>query len=238
MDSTKRIISMVLAIMLVISLCPTSVIVHAEEGAGTSFVVETVSAAPGTSVDVDICIENNPGILGATLKVTYDSNLTLTDATAGEAFAALDMTKPGQYVSGCNFVWDAQDISPEEILDGVILTLTFEVSEDAAVNQIFEVAVSADADDIFDTDFNDILFEVTAGGVLVIDYLPGDVNGDSVINAKDIVFLRRHIAGGYDIEINEAAADVNDDGVVDSSDASKILAYYAMVSTGKEPTWD
>ena len=227
MDSTKRIISMVLAIILVISLCPTSVIVHAEEGAGTSFVVETVSAAPGTSVDVDICIENNPGILGATLKVTYDSNLTLTDATAGEAFAALDMTKPGQYVSGCNFVWDAQDISPEEILDGVILTLTFEVSEDAPVNQIFEVAVSADADDIFDTDFNDILFEVTAGGVLVIDYLPGDVNGDSVINAKDIVFLRRHIAGGYDIEINEAAADVNDDGKLNAKDVVLIRRYIA-----------
>ena len=227
MDSTKRIISMVLAIILVISLCPTSVIVHAEEGAGTSFVVETVSAAPGTSVDVDICIGNNPGILGATLKVTYDSNLTLTDATAGEAFAALDMTKPGQYVSGCNFVWDAQDIAPEEILDGVILTLTFEVSETASVNQIFEVAVSADADDIFDTDFNDILFEVTAGGVLVIDYLPGDVNGDSVINAKDIVFLRRHIAGGYDIEINEAAADVNDDGKLNAKDVVLIRRYIA-----------
>ena len=227
MDSTKRIISMILAIMLVISLCPISVIVHAEEGAGTSFVVETVSAAPGTSVDVDICIENNPGILGATLKVTYDSNLTLTDATAGEAFAALDMTKPGQYVSGCKFVWDAQDISPEEILDGVILTLTFEVSEDASVNQLFEVTVSADADDIFDTDFNDIPFDVTAGGILVIDYLPGDVNGDSVINAKDIVFLRRHIAGGYDIAINEAAADVNDDGKLNAKDVVLIRRYIA-----------
>ena len=34
------------------------------------------------------------------------------------------------------------------------------------------------------------------------------------------------------------SADVNNDDVVDTSDASKILAYYAIVSTGKEPTWD
>lgn len=36
----------------------------------------------------------------------------------------------------------------------------------------------------------------------------------------------------------ESAADVNKDGMIDSSDASKILAYYAMISTGQEPSRD
>ena len=39
-------------------------------------------------------------------------------------------------------------------------------------------------------------------------------------------------------EKQKLAADVNKDKSTDSSDASKILAYYAMISTGKEPTWD
>lgn len=229
MDSAKRIISMILAIVLVVSLCPVCTPVSAATTSDSSatFTVEMVSGMPGGTVEVDIHIADNPGILGATLKVSYDDGLTLVDAVAGEAFAALDMTKPGQYVSGCNFVWDAQDLSEAEILDGVILTLTFEVAEDVEVNQTLSIDVSADADDIFDTDFNDIPFTITDGGVLVIDYLPGDVNDDGVINTKDVVFLRRHLAGGYDQTINEAAADVNDDGKLNSKDVVLIRRYIA-----------
>jgi hypothetical protein len=40
------------------------------------------------------------------------------------------------------------------------------------------------------------------------------------------------------IETCKKAADVNKDEKIDASDASKILAYYAMISTGKNPTWD
>ena len=91
--------------------------------------VEQVSAAPGESVEVNISIENNPGILGATFTLTYDEQLTLTNAQAGDAFGALSMTKPGKFTSPCNFVWDGQELEEEDIKDGVILTLTFQVSE-------------------------------------------------------------------------------------------------------------
>ncbi len=39
-------------------------------------------------------------------------------------------------------------------------------------------------------------------------------------------------SGGY------ALGDVNGDGVVDSSDASAVLAYYSVASTGKQSDWD
>lgn len=237
MDSVKRIISAVLAIILVISLCPIAKPVsattterattYAATTTNSAFTVETVSGMPGDTVEVQVHLADNPGILGATLTVSYDDALTLVDAVAGEAFAALDMTKPGQYVSGCNFVWDAQDLNPDEILDGVILTLTFEVAEDTKVNQVLSVIISADTQDIFNVNFEDVPFTITSGGVLVIDYIPGDVNGDGVINTKDIVFLRRHLAGGYDSSINEAAADVNDDGKLNSKDVVLIRRYLA-----------
>ena len=44
------------------------------------------------------------------------------------------------------------------------------------------------------------------------DYIPGDVNGDSLVNALDVNLVRRHIAGGYEVEINTLAADVDADG--------------------------
>ena len=48
---------------------------------------------------------------------------------------------------------------------------------------------------------------------------PGyDVNGDGKVNLKDVVYLRRYIAGGWDLEIDTAAADVNADGVINLKD--------------------
>ena len=45
-------------------------------------------------------------------------------------------------------------------------------------------------------------------------YIPGDVNGDGLVNALDVNLVRRYITGGYDVEINTLAADVNTDGYV------------------------
>ena len=34
------------------------------------------------------------------------------------------------------------------------------------------------------------------------EYLPGDLNRDGVVNAKDITLLRRYVAGGYGVELS------------------------------------
>lgn len=56
-------------------------------------------------------------------------------------------------------------------------------------------------------------------------YTPGDVNGDGYINALDVNLVRRHIAGGYDVDINTLAADVNADGYVTAKDVTNIRKY-------------
>ena len=38
--------------------------------------------------------------------------------------------------------------------------------------------------------------------------------------------------------VQKKSADTNKDEIIDSSDASKILAYYADISIGKAPSWD
>ena len=57
--------------------------------------------------------------------------------------------------------------------------------------------------------------------------LPGDLNGDGLINTTDVVALRRHIAGGYQGAIDEAAADVNADGICNSTDVVTLRRYIA-----------
>ena len=55
----------------------------------------------------------------------------------------------------------------------------------------------------------------------------GDVNGDGEITSKDVTILRRYLAGGWDVEINEANSDINGDGEVTSKDVTLLRRYLA-----------
>lgn len=55
----------------------------------------------------------------------------------------------------------------------------------------------------------------------------GDVNGDTKVNTGDIVYVRRFIAGGYNVDINEAAANVNGDDKVNTGDIILLRRFVA-----------
>ncbi len=189
--------------------------------------VESVTDIAGATVNVDVTIENNPGILGATLTLTYDDGLTLINATEGEAFSALMMTKPGAFTSPCNFLWDGQEINAGNIKDGTILSLKFKISENANAGDEYAVNLSYASGDIFDANVQPIDIAINSGSISIVDYLPGDLNGDRTVNSGDIILLRRHVAGGYQQTINESAGDVNSDGKQNSGDIILIRRYVA-----------
>lgn len=189
------------------------------------FSVEDKTASPGERVTVNVSVSGNPGILGAELTLSYDPELTLVDAEAGEAFSALTMTRPGVYASPCKFVWDAMEIVPERIRDGVILTLTFEVSAEVQTGEALSVEVSSIT--AYDLETNFLEVAARGGTITILDYIPGDVNGDGAVSTLDIILLRRHIVGGYGAEINTAAADVDDDGRQTVRDVIRLRQYLA-----------
>lgn len=55
----------------------------------------------------------------------------------------------------------------------------------------------------------------------------GDANNDGAIDLKDVVIIRRYVAGGWDVEIDAANADVNADDTVDLKDVVLIRRYIA-----------
>lgn len=55
----------------------------------------------------------------------------------------------------------------------------------------------------------------------------GDLDGDGEVTMRDLLLLRRYIAGGYDDEILLSAADVNGDGRVDMQDLILLRQYLA-----------
>ncbi len=203
--------------------------VLAQDGMSTSQIatisVQSVTDAPGSTVNVNIDIENNPGILGATLKIEYDSSLTLIGAECGEAFSMLSMTTPGTFSSPCKIAWDGQKITTEDIKDGTILILQFKIDDNAVCGDKYDINVSYDVGDILDANINPIDVYVNSGSIGVVDYLPGDLDGDSVVNSRDVVMLRRHIVGGYNQVINEIAGDVNGDGRANTADVILMRRY-------------
>lgn len=221
----NRIISAFMTVVMLLSLVTALPVYAASENAVVS--VQSVSDTAGSLVDVNVVIEDNPGILGATLQVEYDDGLTLVDATNGEAFSVLAMTPSASLASPCKFVWDGQEITSDEIKDGIILTLRFKISEEAEDGDSYGVSISYKSGNIFDANLDPIDVDINNGYVSVISYMPGDLDGSKEVNSRDIIMLRRHVAGGYDQEINEAAADVDNNSEANSKDIILIRRYIA-----------
>lgn len=227
----KRVSSLLLALVLLVSLLPLGTLsAKAAESNAPTISVESAEAFPGSIVTVNVDIKNNPGILGAKLTLSYGEGLTLTAAASPEnnAFGALSFTKPGKLASPCNFVWDGTKLNEEDIKDGSILTLTFQVSDGVQEGQSIPVELSYAEGDIVGGDLKPVTIKMENSGIKVINYILGDVNRDKAVNPVDLIILRRHLAGGYDnLNADTLAADVDKNGIVNVLDLLYIRRHIA-----------
>lgn len=195
------------------------------------FVLTTESrdAYPETTVKLAITLSGNTtkklpdGIGGMMLSVSYDSALTLTEATGGPALSGLTFTPAGDVtVQPFLLMWDGIDGDKND--NGVIAVLEFAVPAEAG-----EYGVSVTCTDAYDgsLDMNGLTPEISDGVINVLDHIPGDVNGDGNVNAKDVTALRRYVAGGYGVVIVGGSADVNGDGNVNAKDITHLRRYVA-----------
>lgn len=227
MKIAKKIIVSVLAAAMIVTSCPSHYVKADTAKKQVTLSVQSQTAKPGATVDVTVDVKDNPGILGATVSLKYDEGLTLTDATAGDAFSSLVLTKPGKIQSPCKFVWDGQEITADDIKDGTILKLSFKVSDTAKSGESYKISVSCDAGDMVDADLNAVDVKTEDGEIGISAFTPGDLNEDNKINSTDVIMMRRQIAGGYEQTINEKACDVNEDGRINSADVILVRRYIA-----------
>lgn len=227
MKIAKKIIVSVLAAAMIVTGCPSHYVKADTAKKQVTLSVQSQTAKPGATVDVTVDVKDNPGILGAAVSLKYDEGLTLTDATAGDAFSSLVLTKPGKIQSPCKFVWDGQEITADDIKDGTILKLSFKVSDTAKSGESYKISVSCDAGDMVDADLNAVDVKTEDGEIGISAFTPGDLNEDNKINSTDVIMMRRQIAGGYEQPINEKACDVNEDGRINSADVILVRRYIA-----------
>ncbi|MBR0195011.1 MAG: InlB B-repeat-containing protein [Paludibacteraceae bacterium] len=220
-EYSRRILSVLLTLVMVVALIPTSVIA-ADVGTPT-IQIESKTASPGGTVDVQIRLKDNPGIAAVAVDVAYDSSiLTLQNLTYGPDFAA-DGEAPETYKSPLRLVWSSLS---NVTSDAVFATLTFLVKESAVAGTKTEISLSYIEGDVINIDEEDVTFEVQNGGIEVVNGIPGDINGDRVRNTKDLLRLRKYFSG-WGVEVDPIAVDVNGDGTVNTKDLLRLRKFFA-----------
>lgn len=121
-----------------------------------------VIAEAGEEVKIPLTLSDNPGLLGATVSVSYDDKLTLTNVIKGEAFTGLTMTKPGDYSANpVRVVWIG--IEPDSS-NGVIANLVFTAPEEAGT---YPIVLTYEPGDIIDADLEEANISMVNGSVTV-----------------------------------------------------------------------
>lgn len=201
--------------------CTVNVVKLADE-VKSKFVVAKVSAITGSEVTVDVSIKNNPGITALKVMLEYpDDILTLKEVEYPELFSSKG-TGGDKYKSPFVISWFSAK-SQNETANGVFARVTFKVKEDAAAGA-YAVQLKYDAENVINISGSKVNFGVENGEITVCDSMLGDLNGDKLINMKDLVILQQKL-NGWNTVIDESAADVNKDGMLNMKDIVLLQQY-------------
>lgn len=178
------------------------------------------TAKAGGTVSVTISLANNPGIAALAFRVSYPKGaMKLESAVAGGLFGSATLnTSTGMFLFD-----NAADVTE----NGTLLTLTFKVSDMAALGE-YRISVEI-------VSCNNAAEErvVICGGqanIEIRDILPGDANGDGTVDTLDITRLRRYLAE-ESVDLFPGA-DMNGDGAVDIEDLTCLRRYLVESGTG------
>ena len=181
----------------------------------TPYAGETAVTAQDKNIDEDDAMES----------VYVDSNrldVTYGGATANEYYGVILVEGSSlptidteiyyinqETASGSSVAFNVYPKLPAETTDMTLYISSSEAGADlvsVAMNYAVDAAVVPDAP-------------------VVPSYRLGDANGDSAVDVKDVIMIRRYITGGYGVTFGDAAADVNEDGIVDVKDAIMIRRF-------------
>ena len=159
MKNRKRVLSVLLALAVVFTMCITAAVaVDTGSGSAATITVETVNKAVkvGDTVTLNVSIVGNPGFAGYTAKVGYDANkLTLKEVGNG-TFAGIFTPNASK-----NSVVLAN--TTDSLGDGTLFTLKFTVKADCSNG----AAVTIESAQFANAAQKAVSAEIVAGGINV-----------------------------------------------------------------------
>ncbi len=173
----KKIISLLAAAAILASLC-AGVVFAADQriviGEGTGFI--------GDTVNIPVTVENNPGMWGMDLTVSYDiTALKLKDVINGSVYADSELTK-GNFESGSyKLSYESAELA-DTTKSGILATLVFEI-KDTAEEKTYDIEASYKKGDIVNIDEKAVDFELVNGSVTVTEEPKKDITGAKLDSA-------------------------------------------------------
>lgn len=172
----KKIILLLLVILIMI---PTLSVMASDV---FTVKIDTKEAMQGDIVEINVELENNPGILAMHFDMTYDTErlelISAQDTALLEGSVFSQNTNVYPYV----MLWNSA--SPKNFTkDGTLVNLNFKVKETAKPGQAF-IKLEYDQENIFDVDLNDIKLMVVNGAINIKDNEEKTNNNSSTIVTK------------------------------------------------------
>lgn len=190
----------------------------------SKIIVSSVTGVIGETVDVDILLENNPGIIALKINIGYDpSVLSLISLKNGELMgeSIFDYSNDINQVP-FTVMWN--DINENHTNNGTLVTLKFKISENAGTTSV-PITLTYDSSSTFNTDLDNVSFYTINGIVEINECNPGDADSDGEITLKDVVIMRRYLSGGWNIDLNQKNSDVDNDSEITLKDVVIIRRY-------------
>lgn len=192
--------------------------------------LKEIKSTAGTTIRVPLMISNNPGIVSASITITYDETV-MTLVEIEDAGLLSGAVHSPQLNSPYQLTWMNPTLSDNITGNGTIAILVFEISEEAQAGE-YALDVSYDFDnyEIVNVDMEAVRFVTNGANVTVIEWIYGDVNNDGRVNMLDGTILARHVAKWPDYtsdKLNMLAADVNNDGKVNMLDSTILARHIA-----------
>ncbi|MBE6530457.1 MAG: hypothetical protein E7680_07705 [Ruminococcaceae bacterium] len=155
----KKIFCFIAFLLIALSLLPFS----AFADNAPAFVVSNTNAAPGSQVDVEISVCNNPGIASIKLSVIYDSELVLDAITYNSSIGGQSQ-EPQTKTSPVTLNWFNGGENSNG--DWVFATLHFTVPSEIS-DGTYPISVTYEADNVYNIAEENLDFAIENGAIKV-----------------------------------------------------------------------
>ena len=190
---------------------------------GGKYQISDAEGTAGSTVEVYLSIEDNPGIISLRNTISYDTS-ALELIEVEDIGLLIGYTIPSATItSPYTLRWVDSLAAFDTTANGRIAKFTFKIKENA---EIGEYGISVTHVEARNSNGTKVVFDKATAYINVIDYISGDIDGDGEISDWDAILLNRYLAG-WNVNIELAAADVDRDGEISDWDAITLERYLA-----------
>ena len=161
----QKLLALLLTVTMLFSMSAAAISALAVSNPTIS--LEKKKAYAGAEVSIAVSIENNPGIWGMDLRISYDKTaMTLTSVENGNFYQNSEWTKGNLNADIYTLSYEAGGLENISTASGTLATLNFKINENA-VPGTYEIKAGYTAGDIINISFDEIAFDISNGSVTV-----------------------------------------------------------------------